>query len=196
MALSIDKAKTSGVVLLAVFLATLIPVHFAPLRSPAPNNTDAPSAAIEGIYAETHAVRGVDGYSIPAEDLVEIVAYDPTHVFVQLVAHFDNGGSCSLYGIATLENRTFVYRTRQFLSHDEPTCTLTVESTPDTLRVTDRSEGQTAGTCRAFCGVRGNLSDFAVSRKRSIVRQDITRMKSSVEFAEAVGEFNARNGVH
>jgi hypothetical protein len=152
-------------------------------------NTETLGTAIEGVYTAAHTVSTADGPAA-AEDVVEIVAYDPTHVFLRIVAHFDNGHSCSLYGIAALEDQSFVYRTRQPVMNNEPTCTLKVATTQDELRITDRLEPNGTSTCLAFCGARGNLSDFATSRKHRRPIQDMTRVTSSVEFAAAVEEFN------
>jgi hypothetical protein len=185
--------KTTFGLVFAALLSALCVARLLPERLPVPNRTDSAATAIEGVYANTHTVRDVDGHPASAEDVVEVLRYDPTHVFIQLVTLFDNGASCSLYGIATLENRAFVYRTRQFLPHDDPTCTLSVESTPEMLRVTDRLEPRGVDTCRAFCGVRGDLSDIAVGRKRRLLREDVTRLKNSGEYADAVEEFKKGN---
>ena len=72
---------------------------------------------------------------------MEIVRYDATHAFVQIKGRFDNGHSCGLSGIASFEDESFVYRTRQFILDGEPTCTLKVQLTADELRVTDRLKG-------------------------------------------------------
>jgi hypothetical protein len=145
--------------------------------------------AIEGVYTQSHDVRSVDGVET-AEDVVEIVRYDPSHIFVDLVAHFDNGHSCSLSGIAAFEgNGSFVYRTRQFLPDTDPTCTLKVAVTRDELRITDRLNPNGPATCRGFCGVRGDLSDLAMARRQRQPVQDVTRVKRSDAFVAAVEEF-------
>ena len=126
------------------------------------------------------------------EDLVEIVVYDPTHVFFRIATRFDIGHSCSVHGIATLEHGAFVYRSRQLPLDNARPCTLRVEATADELRISDRLEASGPSTCREFCGVRGDLSDVAISRMHRRALQDPIALKSSTEFAEAVAEFNSK----
>ena len=148
--------------------------------------------AIEGIYRQRHEVRSVDGPSETAEDVVEIARYDPTHVFVRIVTRFDVGHSCGASGIATFENDVFVYRTREWLRDDEPTCTLRFETSGDELRITDRLGPNNSATCRTLCGARGSLSDVAVSRTTRRPIADIASLKASAEYVAAVNEFNAQ----
>jgi hypothetical protein len=58
----------------------------------------------------THRLSPVEGPSAPVEDVVELVRYDPTHLFFRIVTRFDIGHSCSVYGIATQVDQVFVYR--------------------------------------------------------------------------------------
>ena len=95
-------------------------------KYPLLNAAETLSTRIEGVYTRSHEVSAVDGGVEIAEDVVEIVRYDATHVFVQILGHFDNGHSCGLSGIASFEDESFVYRTRQFILDGEPTCTLKV----------------------------------------------------------------------
>jgi hypothetical protein len=89
-----------------------------------PQTTPVLGDSIEGVYSNAHTVRSVDGLDKTVEDVIEIVVYDPTHVFFRIVTRFDMGHSCRVLGIATLEHGAFVYRSRQLpLSHTRP-CTL------------------------------------------------------------------------
>ena len=126
------------------------------------------------------------------EDLVEIVVYNSTHLFFRIVTRFDIGHSCSVHGIATLEHGAFVYRSRQLPLDNARPCTLRVEATADELRISDRLEPSGPSTCSDFCGVRGDLSDLAISRTHRRTLQDPVALKSSTEFAEAVAEFNSQ----
>jgi hypothetical protein len=177
---------------LFLFVAALIAfasVGFLSRRSPARDVAAALGTAIEGVYTQSHDVRSVDGVET-AEDVVEIIPYDPSHIFVDLVARFDNGHSCSLTGIARFEgNDSFVYQTRQFLPDTDPACTLKVAVTRDELRITDRVTPDGPATCRGFCGVRGDLSNVPIARKQRQPVQDVTRVKRSDAFVAAVEEF-------
>jgi hypothetical protein len=52
--------------------------------------------SIEGVYTNAHTVRSVDNADEAVEDVVEIVFYDPTHVFLRIATRFDNGHSCAV----------------------------------------------------------------------------------------------------
>jgi hypothetical protein len=71
-------------------------------------------------------------------------------------------------------------------------CTLRVEATGDELRISDRLEPNGASTCRELCGVRGNLSDVAISRMHRRAIRDIANVRNSTEFADAVEEFKLK----
>jgi hypothetical protein len=71
---------------------------------------------MEGVYKcrftnaiITHgkALMEADNF-VQAEDIVEIVRYDDTHVHVRDKFQFYNGHSCSIAGIAGYENSAFV----------------------------------------------------------------------------------------
>jgi hypothetical protein len=121
--------------------------------------------------------------------VVEIVAYDATHVFFRIATHFDVGHSCGIHGIATLEHGAFIYQSRQLPLDNTRPCTLKFETTADELRISDRLEPHGASTCREFCGVRGDMSDVSLHRRPI---QDTAALKSSTEFAEAAAEFNLK----
>jgi hypothetical protein len=160
--------------------------------SPVASDAEAPIAAINGAYTEKHQVRSVDGSSETAEDVVEIARYDPTHVFVRIVTHFDVGHSCGASGIAAFEDEAFVYRSRQSVRGDEPTCTLKLAMTANEVRITDRPDPNGPATCRALCGARGSLSDVSFSRMHRRPIPEMTLLKESEEYAAAVKEFNEK----
>jgi hypothetical protein len=183
---------------LFLFVAALIAIASVGLlsrRSPARDAAGVLGTAIEGLYTQRHDVRSVDGVET-AEDVVEIIRYDPSHIYVDVKAHFDNGHSCSMSGIAAFEgDDSFVYRTRQFLLDADPTCTLTVAVTRDELRITDRLTSDGPDTCRGFCGIRGNLSNFAIARNQRRPVPDLTRVKRSEAFRAAVEELDSETTV-
>ena len=160
--------------------------------SSVPRTTPVLGDSIEGVYWNAHTVRSVNHGDETVEDLVEIVVYDPTHLFFRIKTRFDIGHSCSIHGIATLGHGAFVYRSRQLPLDNPRPCTLRIEATPDELRISDRLESNGPSTCREFCGVRGDLSDVAISRMHRRAIQDSAALKNSTEFAEAVAEFNSK----
>ncbi len=163
--------------------------------SPVPSDAQAAGSAIDGVYTHTHTVRTVEGPPAPVEDVVEIVRYDPTHLYFRIVTRFDIGHSCSLYGIATQEDQVFVYRARQPQAGNQGPCTLKVNVTADELRITDRLEPDGPSTCREFCGKRGTLANVAFSQKDRRPIQDLARVKKSMEFLAAVEELKLKEPV-
>ena len=182
------QMRNHALLVVAALIASLS-VALLVIKYPLLNAAEALIARIEGVYTRSHEVSAVDGGVETAEDVVEIVRYDATHVFVQIMARFDNGHSCGLSGIAPFEDESFVYRTRQFILDGEPTCTIKVQLTGDELRITDRLKPNGTATCSGFCGARGNLSDFAIARRQRRPIQDPTILKGSAAFAAAVEEF-------
>ena len=155
--------------------------------SSVPQTLPSLGTAVEGVYSNAHTVRSVDGLDEAVEDVVEMVAYDATHVFFRIATHFDVGHSCGIHGIATLEQGAFIYQSRQLPLDNTRPCTLTFETTADELRISDRLEPHGASTCREFCGVRGDLSAVSLHRR---AMQETAALKNSTEFAEAAAEFS------
>jgi len=188
----VSKGTATLLAGLVLFLVALTPSGQVPGRSPAANTTAPVASTVEGMYTETHTVHGVDGQVEVVQDILEAVPRDPTHIFFRIVTHFDNGASCGLSGIAAAEHHAFVYRGTPLAAGDRA-CILTIEVSAQQLHATDRIGSDDSGTCRAFCGARGSLSNVVLAHKRSLGAQEAAAAKNSFEFGEAVDEFNTRN---
>jgi hypothetical protein len=150
-------------------------------------------AGIEGVYKKSVTSAVVDpgggqDKEYVVEDIVEIVRFDDSHVYLRAKLNFYNGHSCSIYGIATYENNAFVYRHSD--ENSAETCALSVASNGEFLLLTDRSGPDAPSTCKSYCGARGSLTDFKIemSKRRPIRYMNI--IKASREYAAAVDELN------
>ena len=138
---------------------------------------------IEGVYKHRFQNGLVTGEKYRSEDVVEIVRYDPTRIYVRAELQFFNGHECSISGIAAYVDGKFVY--------DEPStepaaqaCHFEVGADGQAIRFADAN-----GACRAtHCGARGGLDGYAIARdsKRPIRYMD--RLKRSTEYKQAVSE--------
>ena len=161
--------------------------------APVPSDAQAAGSAIDGVYTQKHVVRTVEGPSAPVEDVVELVRYDPTHLFFRIITRFDVGHSCNVHGVATQVDQVFVYRSKQPQADKQGPCTLKFEVTADELRITDRLEPNGPSTCRESCGIRGTLAYAAFSNKHRRPIQDLAALKKSTEFLAAVEELNMKD---
>jgi hypothetical protein len=173
-------------------LLALLAVHSLEVSAGPPPASDAERfiSATEGRYTERHQVRSADGDDAMTEDVVEIARFDPLHVYMRIDRHFDVGHSCGIAGIAIFEKNDLIYRTRRGLADEDATCTLTIRATGDVLRITDWVASNGVPTCQAFCGRRGSLSDFMISRAQRRPIPDLTELTRSDEYIDAVAEFN------
>lgn len=154
---------------------------------------------IEGVYKH----RFMNGVITPgkapgeadqpyqSEDIIEIVQYDPSHVYFRAELQFYNGHSCSIYGIAGQEKDGFVYHDPAPPLAGEPACTLKLSGTADQLHITDRITPTGVATCRMYCGARGSLSDYLIARSAKRKIRYLDRLKASREYLDAVKSFTA-----
>lgn len=123
-----------------------------------------------------------------SEDIVEIVPYDDTHIYVRAELQFYNGHTCSISGMAGYEQGRFVFHDPEKAADGGPPCTLAVTQTKDSLVLTDRLAPEGAATCRQFCGVRGSLTDYSIARdKRRPIRYK-DRLVRSREYQKAIAD--------
>ncbi len=123
----------------------------------------------------------------PAEDIIEIVPFDDSHIYIRAHLEYDNGNLCSIWGIAEYEDGAFVYHESEKLGDGGLSCTLKVSATEKQLVLTDSATNDHS-SCKLHCGIRGSLNyNIERSSKRSI--RYLERLKSSRQYLEAVDEF-------
>ena len=128
----------------------------------------------------THQTRNgnVDGDRYMTTDVLSIVAADRRTAYFDIDLAFFNGHSCSISGIATIENGALVYREATRVAQGGETCTLRIWRDGARLRWTDGE-----GSCRAYCGARGsfNSGGMAWSSRRPIPRTARARLIRDIE---------------
>jgi hypothetical protein len=147
---------------------------------------------IEGVYKHRFESGYVTGPGQPdahhqVEDIIEVVRYDDSNVYLNVKLEFYNGHQCGIAGIASHEGGEFVYRAPSIVP-GEPECALRLGVRGDRLFLTDRAAPGEASSCRGYCGVRGSLGDYSIARssKRKIRYMD--RLKASPNYRRAVEE--------
>ncbi len=123
-----------------------------------------------------------------AEDIIEIVPFDDSHIYIRASLEFINGHMCGIWGIAEYENGTFVYREPKEPSDESPSCTLKISATKDDLMLTD-ADTNDIPTCRMHCGARGSFYHYSIARSSKRRIRYLDRLKASRQYLEAVNAF-------
>jgi len=145
-------------------------------------------AQIDGVYKERFqskiVVPGGADEAFQAENVVEIVPYDDTRLYLRAHLEFFNGHTCDIAGMAGYEHGAFVYRDPAPVEKGERPCALRLHVTDKKLVLTDRETPDAEATCKAYCGARGDL-DYEIGRgeRREILY--LERLKKSREYRRA-----------
>lgn len=150
-------------------------------------NAAAPSlvSALAGRYSHHFQNGMVSGERYQSDDVVEIVPVDAGHAYLRLSLQFYNGHSCSLSGIARAERDELVYREPASKQVGDQQCAISVRRRGGKLSWTDGN-----GSCRAYCGARGSLTDGDLpwaSRRRITY---LPRLRASSQFHDAMSEWH------
>ena len=140
---------------------------------------DATSAAdLAGRYTHSFRNGDISGARFTSTDSVIVVATGPGEAYVELDLNFFNGHQCSIGGMASLEDGRLVHRDAEMPNHDGVPCQLSLWRDGSRLR---RTDGE--GSCRAFCGARGSLTDGEMrwSSRRAIPRAEQNRILEEYE---------------
>lgn len=165
----------------AALLATCLGLGLSAAHAQPP--ADQLIGEIEGVYKHRFQNGLVTGEKYQSEDVVEIVRYDATRIYVRAELQFFNGHQCSISGIATYDGGKFVYDAPS-PDPDTPACHFQVGA--DSKAITFRDPD---GACRfSRCGARGGLDGYTIARdsKRRIRYMD--RLRNSAEYKQAVSE--------
>jgi hypothetical protein len=143
-------------------------------------------SSLAGRYSRHFKNGLVSGEQYQSDDVVEIVPVYAGHAYVRLSLQFYNGHSCGLWGIARAERDELVYREPASKQIGDRQCTISVRRRGDQLSWTDGN-----GSCSAYCGARGTLTDGGLPWAS---RRDITylkRLRGSPEFRGAMSEWRS-----
>ncbi len=169
-----------------LLLALALPAHAA----------DTPStkliAGIEGAYRvqsqNTIKINGKATEKYVADDVIEIVRHDDTHVYVHATLPSGTGHRCTVKGIASYEGGAFVYRDPEpLLSGDQ--CTLKLSLKGETLQLSDRLKPKGASTCRAQCGARSNMVEYTIPTSKRLPIKQVPKFKATKDYVQAVKAF-------
>lgn len=151
---------------------------------------------LQGVYKHRFLNRSYavgDNETWQSEDIVEIVPYDDSHVYIRAHLEFANGHLCAIWGVAGYENGKFVYHDPDItMSNDGSTaCTLTISLTKTDLSLTDNVAPNRFSTCYRYCGARGTFSDYLITRSSKRKIRYLDRLKASRQYLEAVEKFKS-----
>lgn len=148
---------------------------------------------LHGVYKFRFKNGLVTGESYQSEDIVEIVPFDDSHIYIRAHLEFANGHQCSIWGIAGYEDGTFVYREPENTSIMTPSCTLKISATKEKLILTDVDSATGHSTCSSHCGARGSFFNYSIARSSKRKIRYLERLKASSQYLEAVDTFRAQS---
>ena len=146
--------------------------------------------ALAGEYSLSFENGLVSGERYRAENNLAIVPTGVGAAYVDASLEFYNGHQCAVSGIAHVEGRDLVYREPEAGKVGDQACVLHVTRKGSKIVISDEE-----GTCKAYCGARGSLSDdsFPVSSRRP--NRHLKRLWASDGFKQALEE-EAKSGGH
>lgn len=156
----------------------LFPVLLVLFASAAVAQDATAAGDLAGRFTRAFQSGDISGARYTVVDTAIIVATGPGTAFVELDLNFFNGHQCSIAGMATLENGRLVHRDAEMPNHEGAPCELSLWRDGGRLRWTDGE-----GSCRAFCGARGSLTDGEMrwSSRRAIPRAEQSRILREYE---------------
>jgi hypothetical protein len=144
---------------------------------------------LQGVYKHRFQNGTVDGEKYQSEDIVEIVAFDATSIYIRTHIEFFNGHQCDISGIAKYENGFFVYHSSEKAFGTDLYCTLKVSQDQKNINLTDIDEANQVSTCSYFCGARGSFNNYSISKSSKRNIRYLDRLKASTEYNSAVEEY-------
>lgn len=138
---------------------------------------------LAGDYTLSFENSLVSGEHYRAENVLTIAPTGPDAAYVDTSLEFFNGHQCSVSGIAHVEGSDLVYREPETKKIGDDACVLHVTRKGSKVVLSD--EG---GTCHAYCGARGSLSDDSFPRSSRRPVRHLQRLKASQAFKQALEE--------
>jgi hypothetical protein len=148
---------------------------------------------LKGVYKYRFMDGTYDGSETwQAENIVEIVPFDDSHIYVRVSLEFGNGHLCGIWGIAEYENNSFVYREPEKLKQGDSSCTLKIFANKKDLILTDIDSANENPTCEMHCGARGSLTNYTIARSSKRTIRYLDRLKASRQYLEAADAFREK----
>jgi hypothetical protein len=142
---------------------------------------------MQGVYKYRFKGSNADGTETwKAEDVIEIVPIDGSHIYFRAYEEGANGHNCHIFGVAAYEDDAFVYHDPKYSTIWNQRCSLRISLTKTVLKLSDVAGSNGESTCPMYCGARASLSDFSIARgsKRKIRYLDIVRASRQYKEAE------------
>lgn len=145
---------------------------------------------IQGVY-KSHFTNHLisTGESFESENVIEIVPFENSSIYIRAHLEFSNAHLCAIWGIAEYNNGMFVYREPESSIYGEPSCTLKISATKTKLVLSDVDTTTGISTCRMHCGARGSLSDYFIAKTSKRKIRYLERLKKSTQYLQSVEEF-------
>jgi hypothetical protein len=144
---------------------------------------------LQGVYKYRFQNGTINDEKYQSEDIIEIVPFDASSIYIRTHLEFFNGHECNLSGIAKYENGSFVYHSSQKTYGTDLYCTLRISQDQKNLKLTDIDDTKQVSTCSDFCGARGSYSDYSISKSSKRKIRYLDRLKTSTEYKSAVEEY-------
>ncbi len=139
---------------------------------------------LSGVYKERFQSQLVDGTPYPAENILEIVPVGADRFYFRVHLDFYNGHVCERHGVARFSAAgTFVYRPHPPDPNDGAFCELQLAADDREIRLLDPES-----SCKAFCGMRGNLNGATFPRSARRPIRYLERLKRSTEYRTSIEE--------
>jgi hypothetical protein len=144
---------------------------------------------LQGVYKHRFQNGTVDGGKYQSEDIVEIVPFDATSIYIRTHIEFFNGHQCDISGIAKYDNGVFVYHSPEKSFGTDLHCTLKVSQDQKKINISDIDEANQVSTCSYFCGARGTFNNYSISKSSKRNIRYLDRLKASTQYNLAVEEY-------
>lgn len=147
--------------------------------------------SIEGVYKVRFTDQFSSGQKYEAEDILEIVSHSPNSIYFRAELKFANGHFCSVYGIASYKNNSFVYE-REYGEEPKHKCVLNINVGTNSIKISDLNEKGISTCTQYYCGARGYLGKYEMNleKKRKIRYMPI--ILKSKEYAAAESEYKSK----
>jgi hypothetical protein len=155
----------------------------------ADNSSTTLSAQLQGVYKSHFMNSLVSGEEYQSEDIVEIVPFEESNIYIRAHLEFFNGHECSIWGIAKYKDGMFVYHDPTPSMDESPSCTLKVSVSGKKLMLSDIDNATGRSTCSMYCGARGSFSNYAIARSSKKNIRYLKRLMTSPQYLESIDAF-------
>jgi len=155
----------------------------------ADNSSASLRAELQGVYKSRFKNGLVSGEEYQSENIVEIVPFEDSNIYIRAHLEFFNGHLCSIWGIAEYQDGIFVYHDPTPSIDGSPSCTLKISASEKNLMLSDIDNATGLSTCGMNCGARGSFSNYSIARSSKKNIRYLKRLKTSPQYLESIDAF-------